>query len=268
MASSLEQRMRKWIDIDGSTVMQVLLANSGLRWRDLCRTLGFEPNAPHPGPMALYNCLMTLDDAGLITADGIPEGKLSEALRIGLCDGRRWRQPKIRASESWRRMQTALKMRYLGAPRPTDAPMTVYPHFGVAPKSAGAADVFVAMPFVEVFRVVYTDCMQPAVEALKLTIRRADDFFSGNQLMQDVWSAICAAGVIIADCTSRNPNVFYEIGIAHTVGKPVILLSQDHEDIPADLRHYRYLLYTPTSPGLKDLQEKLSRAVAATLKIY
>jgi hypothetical protein len=45
--------------------------------------------------------------------------------------------------------------------------------------------------------------------------------------------------VVICDCTGRNPNVFYEIGIAHTLGREVILITQNPEDIPFDLRHLR-----------------------------
>jgi hypothetical protein len=41
--------------------------------------------------------------------------------------------------------------------------------------------------------------------------------------MWDVWNSIYSSSIIIADCTGRNPNVFYELGIAHTLGKPVIL---------------------------------------------
>jgi hypothetical protein len=100
---------------------------------------------------------------------------------------------------------------------------------------------------------------QPPILTPRPTVTQADSY---------VWGAICGAGAIIADCTGRNPNVFYEIGIAHTIGKQVILLSQDVEDVPADLRYYRYLLYTPTESGQEELQEKLSQTVKATLVIY
>ena len=57
--------------------------------------------------------------------------------------------------------------------------------------------------------------------------------------MADVWGAIKGAKVIVADCTDRDPNVFYEIGIAHVIGKPVILLSQTPEDVPFDVSQTR-----------------------------
>jgi hypothetical protein len=259
--------MRKRIDIDGNIVLQVLLDHSGLAWPDLCRALGFKPNAPHPGPMALYSCLVALHEAGLVTADDIPDSMFRSFLQPFIRRRKRPRaetETKIRASESWRKIQMALEMRFLGVRRPSTTPMTVYPNFGAPLELRKAADVFVAMPFSEQFLAVYLGCVKPCVEALGLSIERADDIFSGNQIMQDVWEAICGAGAIVADCTGRNPNVFYEIGIAHTVGKPVILLSQDPGDRPVDLRSYRFLLYEQTPVGLQELQKKVSGAVSDT----
>jgi hypothetical protein len=55
---------------------------------------------------------------------------------------------------------------------------------------------------------------------LGITSTRADDFFAANSIISDVWNAITDAKVLVADCTGRNPNVFYELGIAHTLGSP------------------------------------------------
>jgi hypothetical protein len=75
--------------------------------------------------------------------------------------------------------------------------------------------------------------------------------------MQDVVSLIDRSRVVIADCTSRNPNVFYEIGIAHTLGREVILITQNDADIPFDLRHLRYVRYLNNGEGLADLERRL-----------
>ena len=61
---------------------------------------------------------------------------------------------------------------------------------------------------------------------------RGYDLFGAEVVIDEIWSCIKNADVVIADCTSRNPNVFYEIGIAHTLGTPVILITQDIEDVP------------------------------------
>ncbi|GIM93250.1 hypothetical protein Ato02nite_050430 [Paractinoplanes toevensis] len=155
----------------------------------------------------------------------------------------------------------ALEMRFLGTVRPTRLPLTVYPHFGPPSAKSSRADIFVLMPFSPAFRPVYTECIRVVAENLGLTAERADDLFTSNQIMEDVWSGINEAGAIVADCTTRNPNVFYEIGIAHTVGKPVILLTRDVSDIPIDLRHFKYLLYETSPTGAARLREDLTRTI-------
>ena len=90
-------------------------------------------------------------------------------------------------------------------------------------------DLFVLMPFSSDLKEVYEDHIKNAAVSLNLKIARADDFFSASAVMQDVWNAICKSRLIIADRTGRNPNVFYEIGLAHTVGKSVILITQNIE---------------------------------------
>lgn len=55
--------------------------------------------------------------------------------------------------------------------------------------------------------------------------------------------------IVVCDCTGRNPNVFYEAGIAHTLGREVILITQNGHDIPFDLRHLRYIPYLDNVEG-------------------
>jgi len=100
-----------------------------------------------------------------------------------------------------------------------------------------------------------------------MDIGRADDFFGARSIMSDVWLAINDAQLIIADCTGRNPNVFYEIGIAHTIGKPTILLTQTLDDIPFDLQHLRCIVYDYTPRGMKQFNEELTQTLQVELKI-
>jgi hypothetical protein len=75
--------------------------------------------------------------------------------------------------------------------------------------------------------------------------------------MQDIVSLIDRSRVVICDCTGRNPNVFYEIGIAHTLGREVILITQNPVDIPFDLRHLRYVPYLNNAEGRQELASTL-----------
>jgi hypothetical protein len=98
-----------------------------------------------------------------------------------------------------------------------------------------------------------------------LTVRRADDFFTAHSVVWDIWKAIVSARLIVADCTDRNPNVFYEIGLAHTIGKPTILVTQKSEDIPFDLQHLRYIAYQLTPRGMRDFETKFKETVQNVL---
>ena len=61
----------------------------------------------------------------------------------------------------------------------------------------------------------------------------------------------------MCDVTGRNPNVFYEAGIAHAMGKKVVIITQNDQDVPFDLRHLRYVRYLPNEQGLESLQADL-----------
>ena len=117
--------------------------------------------------------------------------------------------------------------------------------------------VFVLMPFTADLKPIFEDHIKRVAKAAGLKAGRADDFFSSRSVVSEIWSAICAASVIVADCTGRNPNVFYEIGVAHTVGKDTILISQHLEDVPFDLRHLRVIIYEYTPRGMDVFEEKL-----------
>jgi hypothetical protein len=104
--------------------------------------------------------------------------------------------------------------------------------------------------------------LQRVATATGFRCRRADDIWENPAVMQDVVSLIDRSRVVIADCTDRNPNVFYEIGIAHTLGREVILITQDEADIPFDLRHLRYVRYLRNGEGLKSLAKNLRARLA------
>ena len=123
------------------------------------------------------------------------------------------------------------------------------------------------MPFEPRLRPVYDDHITRVARRLKITIRRADDFFGSHAILPEVWAAIHAARVLIADCTGRNANVFYEIGIAHTVGKPVVLITQSSDDVPFDLRHLRYIQYEYTPRGMAGFEKILLKTLRETLAL-
>lgn len=105
---------------------------------------------------------------------------------------------------------------------------------------------FVLMPFGQIqdLQDVYTGHVKRVLEErCSLRCARADDIYGISGVMQSVWESINRARVLVADLTGRNPNVFYELGIAHTMGKPVVMITQSMEYVPFDLRHLRCLVY-------------------------
>lgn len=121
-------------------------------------------------------------------------------------------------------------------------------------------DVFMIMPFAPEFQSLYRDYIRPVVTTFGLEIKRADDFFSHRNIMDEIWTGIATSSFVVADCTGRNPNVLYELGVAHTLGKPTILLSQEMHDLPFDVQGRRVILYKDVSAGLVALQRQLSDA--------
>ena len=121
---------------------------------------------------------------------------------------------------------------------------------------------FVLMPFREELRPVYDDHIRKTVEELGLRCQRSDDIFRHTAIIEDIWESINKARLIIADLTGKNPNVFYEVGVAHTVGKDVVLVTQLIDDVPFDLRHLRHIQYEYTPRGMEVFEQQLCNTVA------
>jgi hypothetical protein len=78
-----------------------------------------------------------------------------------------------------------------------------------------------------------------------------------SAVIQDVFDLIFTSSIIIADISRKNPNVFYEIGIAHTLGKYVVPIAQSTEDIAFDVGHHRVLKYSLEGDGRTKLKNGL-----------
>jgi len=118
-------------------------------------------------------------------------------------------------------------------------------------------DVFVIMSFNEKFKPVYDDHIKRVCENMSLSCKRANDVFVPHVIMENIWSHIYNSKVIICEFTDKNPNVFYELGIAHTIGKNVILLTQNEDDTPFDIKHLRYIKYEYTPNGMLKFEDTL-----------
>lgn len=116
---------------------------------------------------------------------------------------------------------------------------------------------FVLMPFTPDWADrVYRRVVAPVLRECDLNPKRADDFF-GADVIEDIWTAVNTASVVVADVTGRNPNVFYELGIAHTLGKTTVIITQNEDDVPFDIRTRRFIKYDDNLDGYDVLREKL-----------
>ncbi len=114
---------------------------------------------------------------------------------------------------------------------------------------AAGDSCFVMMPFAAPLGTYYEKVYKPAIEKAGLKPVRADaEIFGTGKIMDQVWSGINAAKVLVAEMTTRNPNVFYELGLAHALKKPVVLVSSNEVDVPFDLKHIRVIYYDVNDP--------------------
>lgn len=124
---------------------------------------------------------------------------------------------------------------------------------------------FMLMPFNEYFDKIYKHLIYPTITEAGLKSLRADEIFSPGSIMEQIRSAIQQSRICIADLTGRNPNVLYELGIAQTLGKPIILMTQDISDVPFDLKHMRVILYSLDFKGIESARKNLSMALQSVM---
>lgn len=99
------------------------------------------------------------------------------------------------------------------------------------------------MPFGPQFDRYYRNIFVPAIGHSGLSPVRGDSIFGPSAIVKDVWHLLKQSTVALADLTGRNPNVFYELGLAHAIGKAVILVTSNREDVPFDLQGLRVIVY-------------------------
>jgi len=128
-------------------------------------------------------------------------------------------------------------------------------------------NVFVIIPYQSPFLELYNEVIKPAVEDVGLTATIANDqpFIGG--FVQQIERLITDAEFCLADLTDRNPNVMLEVGWAQKANKPVVLISQGtHDDIPADLRHNKYIKYEQSPEGKESLKREIAKTIRFVLE--
>lgn len=244
-------------DLDRMTPLYILWLIRDERatdWVSLAPKFGIRPSESrrYTPSMMLLHKLHALREAGLIHFEDGSEA--DEYPVLGL----------IKVTDRWTRIQAALEISLTDLSGLNRNSIVVEPHFRL-PSSQKVGDLFVLMPFTPTSRAIYDDHISSVASDLGLTTLRADDFFTAHAVMEDIWAAILGSQVIVADCTGRNPNVFYEMGLAHALGKPVVLITQSSDDVPFDIGHLRYIQYDYTPRGVRILERRLADTLRAEL---
>jgi len=115
--------------------------------------------------------------------------------------------------------------------------------------------IFIAMPFTPELDDVYHLGIREVVVKVGGSCERADEIQYVGGIVEKIYDSIKDADIIIAEMTVPNPNVYYEVGFAHALGKPVILLTRNIQNTPFDLRAYNHVIYS----SIVDLRERLDR---------
>jgi len=97
---------------------------------------------------------------------------------------------------------------------------------------------------------------------LNCSCERVDEIEFVGSILDKIYNSIANSRIIIAEVSSPNPNVYYELGYAHALNKPVILIANDMSSVPFDLRGYNHIIYK----NIVDLRKKLKRRLEVLLE--
>jgi hypothetical protein len=122
---------------------------------------------------------------------------------------------------------------------------------------------FVVMQFAEPYNTFYREVIQNQAEAAGYEVVRIDEKPGPGVIFQDIQREIEQADIVIAEITPANPNVFYELGYAHALGKPTILLAQREAKLPFDIQSFRVVFYNDTIGGKAEVERNLKRHLEA-----
>jgi hypothetical protein len=126
-------------------------------------------------------------------------------------------------------------------------------------------NAFVVMEFSEVFNDLYAHVIKPVCKNADINAVRADERHGPGQILSDIEQQIAESSVIIADVTPVNANVFYEVGYAHALRKPTILLAQKGTRLPFDISGFRTIFYDNTIEGKSKVEDRLQKHLAEIL---
>lgn len=132
--------------------------------------------------------------------------------------------------------------------------------------AARTKDVFVVMQFTSEYDRIFDQAIKQAAEEISLRAYHAGHIYTPGVILKDIVDGIATAAIIVAEITPLNQNVFYELGYAHALNKPVVLLARRGSQLPFDVRGYRVIFYDGDQAGLSDLRANLTQTFQAIVQ--
>ena len=113
----------------------------------------------------------------------------------------------------------------------------------------------------------YANKLVPAFKKHHLDLGRADVIYGHGDVQDTAWHGLQKASVVLVDFTGERPNVTHEFGLAVAAGKRLIVITQNPNDIPSDVRgHVRYIQYGSSYAEVDRLLDELDKEITATLE--
>jgi Zn-dependent peptidase ImmA (M78 family) len=134
--------------------------------------------------------------------------------------------------------------------------------------TAARAVAFVSMAFATEMDRLYQEVIRPSIEDAGVTCIRADEISSVELVTQDIRRTILDSTLMIAEISGFNPNVMHEIGLAHSLEKPTILICRQgysEDQIPSNIRPIRRIMYPNDASGGPILRRHLTQTILSIL---
>jgi len=132
--------------------------------------------------------------------------------------------------------------------------------------SAFEPKVFVVMQFTAPYQELFEDVIRPVCKEFRLDAFHAGEKFGPGLILEDIVAGLVESQIIIAEITPANQNVFYELGYAHALKKPTIMLAEKGKSLPFDIGGYRCLFYENSIAGKRKVEDGLRRHLQAILR--
>lgn len=124
---------------------------------------------------------------------------------------------------------------------------------------------FVVMQFSQPYNELHSEVIVPVCNELGIKTVRADEMLGPGLIIQDVITSLIESSIIIAEITPKNPNVFFEVGYAFALKKPMVFIAKRGETLPFDISGFRTLFYEDSIAGKARIEHELRSNLRAIL---